>query len=102
MSTLLSVTDLRVTTGRKELVSGISFSLDAGELLAIVGESGSGKSVSSMACCGLLPPELSAVGSVRFDGQELLYLGSAKWRTLRRNNMAAIFQDPMSSLNPLM
>ena len=102
MSTLLSVTDLRVTTGRKELVSGISFSLDAGELLAIVGESGSGKSVSSMACCGLLPPELSAVGSVRFDGQELLYLGSAKWRTLRRNGMAAIFQDPMSSLNPLM
>ena len=102
MSKLLSARDLTVFAGPRHLVREISFDVAPGEFLAVVGESGSGKSVTSMACCGLLPPELSAQGSVTFDGQDLLRLSSGQWRPLRRNGIAAIFQDPMSSLNPLM
>ena len=102
MTSLLSVSGLDVRAGNRPLVADIDFNLAAGEFLAIVGESGSGKSVTAMACCGLLPPELTAGGSIRFGPREVLGLSQTEWRTWRRKGIAAIFQDPMSSLNPLM
>lgn len=102
MSTLLSVSGLNVRASQRVLVRDINFSVRPGEFLAIVGESGSGKSLTSMACCGLLPPELRASGSIRFGSRQLIGLSHTQWRTLRRGGIAAIFQDPMSSLNPLM
>lgn len=102
MKALLSVSDLHVHAGRKLLVQNINLNVHAGEFLAVVGESGSGKSLTSMACCGLLPPELSAHGRIRFDEQDVLGLPATHWRKLRRQGISAIFQDPMSSLNPLM
>jgi peptide/nickel transport system ATP-binding protein len=102
MPALLDVQNLHVCTAQQALVKGVSFKLKAGEILAVIGESGSGKSLTSMACCGLLPPELSTMGEVFFDGQEVLSLESGSWRGLRRKGIGVIFQDPMSALNPLM
>ncbi|NYT25467.1 ABC transporter ATP-binding protein [Alcaligenaceae bacterium] len=102
MNTLLTVENLQVRAGSRTLVAGIDLTLKEGEFLAVIGESGSGKSVTAMACCGLLPPELTAQGGIRYARHDLLALAPTEWRALRRNGMAAIFQDPMSSLNPLM
>lgn len=102
MNTLVCVRDLQVFSGSRLLVDQISFDISPGEFLAVVGESGSGKSVTAMACCGLLPQELRAAGSVMMDGVELIGLSHSQWRGLRRGGVAAVFQDPMSSLNPLM
>ena len=103
---VLSVRDLRVRIGTKRgvanIVNGVSYDLDAGETLAIVGESGSGKSVSVLALMGLLPqPPATVTGSVVFDGQELMRLSPKEWRAVRGKRMAMIFQDPMTSLNPV-
>jgi len=82
-------------------VDGIGFSLKRGRTLGIVGESGSGKSVTSLAIMGLLPKDTARVmGSVRFDGEELLRAPEGKLRDLRGDRMAMIFQEPMTSLNP--
>ncbi|MFD2263315.1 ABC transporter ATP-binding protein [Lacibacterium aquatile] len=85
------------------LVEDLSFSLDAGEMLAVVGESGSGKSLTALALMGLLAkPALSVTaGSMIFEGRDLATLPEKDWRKLRGNRIAMIFQDPMSSLNPL-
>lgn len=82
----------------------VTFRLEAGGTLGIVGESGSGKSVTSMALMGLLPKRSSRVEADRlaFDGKDLRTLDPAGWRALRGKDMAMIFQDPMTSLNPLM
>ena len=72
-----------------------------GETLAIVGESGSGKSLTATSLLGLLPPTASASGTAAFDGRDLLTLDDAEMRALRGNRIAMIFQDPMSSLNPV-
>ena len=109
MSELLSVSNLRVSfrldkATTIEAVKGVSFTVSAGETLAIVGESGSGKSVTALAIMGLLPKENSNVAagsSVRWQGRELLGLPNRELRTLRGSDIAMIFQDPMSSLNPL-
>jgi oligopeptide/dipeptide ABC transporter ATP-binding protein len=103
---VLQVTDLHVAFGTKRgaarVVNGISYDLRAGETLAIVGESGSGKSVSVLALMGLLPePPATVAGSVRYHGRELLELTPREWRTIRGRGMAMIFQDPMTSLNPV-
>jgi peptide/nickel transport system ATP-binding protein len=90
--------------GRRDVraVDGVSFSVSAGETVALVGESGSGKSVTSLAVMGLLPKRGVRVGgSVRFDGQPLLGLPDADLRDLRGRDLAMVFQDPMSSLNPV-
>ena len=81
---------------------GVSFSVDKGETLAIVGESGSGKSVSSLSIMGLIPspPGKIVGGKVLFDGRDLLTLPEREMRRIRGNDIAMIFQDPMSSLNP--
>jgi peptide/nickel transport system ATP-binding protein len=106
---LLEVRDLRIAfrTDKKhsvEAVKGISFSVPLDATVALVGESGSGKSVSSLAVMGLLPPETSIIdprSSIRFDGRELLALPLAERRKICGKDVAMIFQEPMSSLNPV-
>nr|MBA2557164.1 ABC transporter ATP-binding protein [Chloroflexota bacterium] len=106
--TLLEVRDLEVrfaTRGKTvHAVNGISFDLDRGETLGIVGESGCGKSVSSLAMLGILPRPAGRVsgGSVRFEGRDLLGLSDGELRDVRGNDIAMVFQDPMTSLNPVL
>jgi len=106
---LLEVRDLRVAFrtdkhNTVEAVKGISFSVPADATVALVGESGSGKSVSSLAVMGLLPADTTVIeagSSIRFDGRELLGLPLAERRRLCGKDIAMIFQEPMSSLNPV-
>ena len=103
---LLSVrnlcTDFPVKRGIVHAVEDVSFDVDAGEILAIVGESGSGKSVTSLSVMGLLAePGHVAGGSMEFEGKDLVHLSERDYRALRGNDMAMIFQEPMTSLNPV-
>jgi oligopeptide/dipeptide ABC transporter ATP-binding protein len=82
-------------------VRGVSWMLGAGETLGIVGESGAGKSVTSLAVMGLLPASARVSGSVRFAGRELLGLSEDALSEIRGQGISMIFQDPMSSLNPV-
>jgi microcin C transport system ATP-binding protein len=85
-------------------VKGVSFELDKGETLALVGESGSGKSVTALSIMQLLPYPMASHGrasSIRFDGTELVRAGEARLRDIRGNRIAIVFQEPMTSLNPL-
>ncbi len=103
---LLDVQDLRVLfhsrDGVNEAVKGISFHLEEGKTLAIVGESGSGKSVTSMALTKLLPPEPQCCvsGKAYLDGESLLNLSASEMRAVRGKQIAYIFQEPSTSLNP--
>jgi peptide/nickel transport system ATP-binding protein len=102
---VLEVDDLNVRfptdDGVVHAVRGVTFSLRPGEVLGIVGESGSGKSVTSMAVMGLLPSSAQITGSVRFRGRELLGLGDAQMSQVRGKSVAMVFQDPMTSLDPV-
>ncbi len=103
---LLDVRDLRThirtRLGVVKAVDGASFSLQRGEALGIVGESGSGKSVTSLAIMGLLPRRGATVGGeVLFEGRQLLTLRQDDLRDLRGKDIAMVFQDPLSSLNPV-
>ena len=103
---LLSVKNLSTEfPGKKGIVKAVedvSFDVDAGEILAIVGESGSGKSVTSLSVMGLLAePGHVAGGSMEFEGKDLVTLSEREYRELRGNDMAMIFQEPMTSLNPV-
>ena len=106
MSTVLSVRDLHVRfptrRGDAHVVHGLSYDLAAGETIGIVGESGSGKSVSSLVLLGLLPDHAKVEGAVHFADRDLLGLDDEEWRRLRGNRIAMIFQDPMTSLNPVL
>jgi peptide/nickel transport system ATP-binding protein len=104
---LLEVTDLRTTfttdDGDVGAVDGVSFSVDRGQVLGVVGESGSGKSVTSLSIMGLLPRQRTRIsGDVRLDGRNLLDLKPDELRRIRGDEMAMIFQDPMTSLNPVL
>ncbi|MFN4156583.1 MAG: ABC transporter ATP-binding protein [Paracoccaceae bacterium] len=103
---LFAVNDLRVAFGRNgqhhEAVRGVSLTVGHGEVLGIVGESGSGKSVAMLAALGLQPEGARVSGSVRFKGQELVGMSRRGLRKLRGARVAMIFQDPLSSLNPVM
>ena len=96
-------THFRTEHGVSRAVNGVSFNLDAGETLAIVGESGCGKSVTAMSILRLIasPPGKSA-GSIRFQGRDLLTLPEADMRKIRGNDISMIFQEPMTSLNPVL
>jgi peptide/nickel transport system ATP-binding protein len=85
-------------------VDGVSFSVDPGETLAIVGESGCGKSVTSLSILRLIasPPGRIVAGRLMFDGRDLLKLSDAEMRSIRGNEIAMIFQEPMTSLNPVL
>ncbi|GAB3177098.1 ABC transporter ATP-binding protein [Streptomyces incanus] len=104
---LLTVDELTVTfggRGRKEsrAVDGVSFEVDQGQVVGLVGESGCGKSVTSLALMGLLPPKGVTVGGrAEFDGTDLFTMSPSARRDLRGSKMAMIFQDPLSSLNPV-
>jgi peptide/nickel transport system ATP-binding protein/oligopeptide transport system ATP-binding protein len=105
-SSLLSVTDLRVgfatEGGLVQAVDGVSFDLRPGEVLAIVGESGSGKSVTAQTIMGLTRSENSRIeGSVKLAGEELTDADDAILRNVRGERVAMIFQDPMTSFNPV-
>jgi peptide/nickel transport system ATP-binding protein len=103
---LLSVKDLNVTFATDEgvvhAVNGVSFDIGRGEVLGIVGESGSGKSVTSMAVMGLLPSTATVTGSILWRGQELVGAGPEVFRKVRAAQIAMIFQDPLSALNPVL
>ena len=103
---LLSVknlsTEFPVKKGIVRAVEDVSFDVDQGEILTIVGESGSGKSVTSLSIMGLLAePGHVAGGSLEFEGKDLATLSEKQYRELRGNDMAMIFQEPMTSLNPV-
>jgi oligopeptide transport system ATP-binding protein len=104
---LLAVDDLRVefwtSRGTIYAVNGISFDIAPGETLGIVGESGCGKSVTALALLGILPRAGRAVGgTATFDGRDLLKLSQSQLRKIRGRDIAMIFQDPMTSLNPVL
>ncbi|MGA9868732.1 MAG: ABC transporter ATP-binding protein [Acetobacteraceae bacterium] len=104
---LLEVTDLRThfatPDGVVRAVDGISFHVDPGETVGIVGESGCGKSVTSMSILRLIPePPGRVAGQVRFNGRDLLALPEAEMRGIRGNDISMIFQEPMTSLNPVL
>jgi oligopeptide/dipeptide ABC transporter ATP-binding protein len=102
---VLEVADLSVgfptDDGLVQAVRGVSYQLRRGEVLGIVGESGSGKSVTSMAVMGLLPGSARVSGSVRFGARELLGASDSAMTKIRGRRIAMIFQDPMTSLNPV-
>jgi oligopeptide/dipeptide ABC transporter ATP-binding protein len=93
--------DFPTKDGVVHAVRGVDFSIAAGEVLGIVGESGSGKSVTALATMGLLPKGAQVRGSIRFDGTDLLTLKEKQLTRVRGTGIAMIFQDPMTSLNPV-
>ncbi|MGH3391803.1 MAG: ABC transporter ATP-binding protein [Actinomadura sp.] len=104
-SPLLKVTDLRVRFatpyGRVEAVSGVSFTIGAGETVTLVGESGCGKSVTALSIMRLLDTTAAPGGSIAFQGRNLLELSEEEMRGIRGRDIAMVFQDPMTSLDPL-
>ncbi|HEV8390829.1 MAG TPA: ATP-binding cassette domain-containing protein, partial [Dongiaceae bacterium] len=101
-SALLEVRDLTVSFGALEVVRDVSLSLADGKTLGLVGESGCGKSVTMLAIMGLLPEHVRVGGSIKLRGEELLGQPQSALTALRGKRMAMIFQDPMTSLNPVM
>ena len=102
---VLEIADLAVRfptdDGDVHAVGGLSFSVAAGETLAVVGESGSGKTVTAMAVLGILPRRARVTGEIRFRGQDLLGRRESQLRELRGNRIAIVFQDALASLNPV-
>ncbi|PNQ85138.1 ABC transporter ATP-binding protein [Paenibacillus polymyxa] len=103
---LLSVEQLEVSfftrEGENQAVRGVSFHIDAGETVGIVGESGSGKSVTAKAIMSMIaPPGKRLNGDIRYRGESLTALTEKQWRKIRGNQIAMVFQDPMTSLNPV-
>ncbi|MCR9152238.1 MAG: ABC transporter ATP-binding protein [Rhodobacteraceae bacterium] len=105
MKRLLEVRDLTVTFRQDgatiPAVRGVSFSVGAGETVALVGESGSGKSVTALSTVSLLGPNARVAGSVLYEGREMIGAPEAQLRAVRGNDISFIFQEPMTSLNPL-
>ncbi|MCU0092110.1 ABC transporter ATP-binding protein [Pseudomonas koreensis] len=99
---LIEIRDLRVAFAGHEVVHGVNLDIRRGECLALVGESGSGKSVTAHSILRLLPAKtVSSTGSIRYNGADLLHASEQQLRGLRGNRIAMIFQEPMTSLNPL-
>jgi peptide/nickel transport system ATP-binding protein len=104
----VEVDDLKVWFASRDgivrAVDGVSFALERGETLGIVGESGCGKSVTAMTILQLIPspPSVIAGGSVRYNGADLLQFDEERMRAIRGNEISMIFQDPMTSLNPVL
>src|SRR6266508_6534079 len=106
MSHLLEVTNLQThfptRAGLVRAVDGVSFYLDSGELLGLVGESGCGKSITALSVMRLIaPPGRIVGGGSQFAGKDLLALSDSEMRAIRGDDIAMIFQDPMTSLNPV-
>jgi len=107
MTSLMDIQDLKVSfhteDGTVQAVNGISYQMDPGEILGVVGESGCGKSVHALSLMRLIPipPGKIESGQVNFDGRDLIKLTEAEMRHVRGRDIAMVFQDPMSSLNPV-
>ncbi|WP_296261130.1 MULTISPECIES: dipeptide ABC transporter ATP-binding protein [unclassified Pseudomonas] len=99
---LLDVRGLRVSYEGVEAVKGLDFTLDAGEALALVGESGCGKSTTALALLRLLPANARLSGEVLFEGRDLLKLSPRQMREVQGNGLGMVFQEPLSSLNPVL
>jgi peptide/nickel transport system ATP-binding protein len=102
MSVLLDIRDLWIRFGAVEAVRGISLQVDEGEVLGLVGESGSGKSATALAILGLLGPAAQVSGQILWQGADLLRQPEVALRRLRGREIAMIFQEPMTALNPVM
>ena len=108
MAKLLEVQDLKTqfytSQGTVLAVDGITYNVEEGETVAIVGESGCGKSVSALSILKLIPwpPGRTVGGKINFMGQDLLKLSDAKIREIRGRDISMIFQEPMTSLNPVL
>ncbi len=98
---VLALEDFSIAFGAQPVVERLSLSVRAGETLALVGESGSGKSVTALGAMGLLPGNARISGSRRLEGHDLANLEDAQWHPIRGNRVGFIFQEPMTSLNPL-
>jgi peptide/nickel transport system ATP-binding protein len=105
MPPLLDVSDLSVRfdsdEGRVHAVDKLSFTLEEGEVLGIVGESGCGKSVTVLSMLSLLPPTATVTGTALFAGQDLLQMSGSRLRRVRGKEISFVFQEPMTSLNPV-
>ena len=105
---VLAVTELNISfstaSGRNTVVDGVSFDIDAGEVLGLVGESGCGKSVTAMSLVSLLPspPSYRDSGSIKLQGREIAGLSEPELQKIRGAEVGFIFQEPMSSLNPVL
>src|SRR5690606_24098590 len=108
MARLLEVNNLKTyfftEEGVVRAVNGVTWHLDEGETLALVGESGCGKSVTAMSILRLIPnpPGRIVEGTITFEGKDLLKMGDAELRSIRGNRIAMVFQEPMTSLNPVL
>lgn len=102
MSVLLSVENLSIETAGRKLVSGISFSISQGERVGLIGESGSGKSLTALAAMGLLAETMRPSGSIILDGHQVIGAKDRDLVPLRGHSVAAVFQEPMTALDPLM
>ncbi|GHU05987.1 ABC transporter ATP-binding protein [Betaproteobacteria bacterium] len=102
MTPLLEIKNLRISFPGHEAVQGMSLSIQASETLALVGESGCGKSVTALSLMRLLPPSARVEGSLLFEGKDLLALPLSDIRQLRGSAISMIFQEPMTSLNPVL
>ena len=102
MAALLDIRNLRVRFGSVEAVRDISLRVDEGEVLGLVGESGSGKSATSLAILGLLGPAAQVAGEILWQGSDLLRQPARELRRIRGREIAMIFQEPMTALNPVM
>jgi len=102
MTTLVDIQNLTVSFGKTTAVRDVSFKIKQGEIVCLVGESGSGKSVSALALMGLLPDVATKQAKkIEFDGKDLMNLSQSEFRKLRGREMSMIFQEPMTSLNPV-
>ena len=100
---LLAIEGLQLAIDDFFPVDGAGFSVDRGEFVALVGESGSGKTLTALSVIGLLPPAARICGgSIRFDGRELIGMSEKEWRRFRGREIGMIFQEPITSLNPVM
>lgn len=99
--TLLDIEKLTISFGSGTVVEGASLNIAAGETVAIVGESGSGKSLTALSTTGLVPDTARVEGSIRYKGQEIIGAGEKILQHIRGNEISFIFQEPMTSLNPL-
>jgi peptide/nickel transport system ATP-binding protein len=99
---LLSIEDLTIAFGGVRAVEGVSLDVPQGRTVGLVGESGSGKSVTALSILRLLDDDAQVTGHVRFKGDDVLALDDSKLRALRGNRVSIVFQDPLTSLNPVM
>jgi len=108
VATLLQIEELQTqfftSAGIVKAVDGISYTVDEGETVAVVGESGCGKSVSALSILRLVadPPGKIVGGKIKFQGRDLLQLSEEEMRDVRGNDIAMVFQEPMTSLNPVL